>query len=69
MKIPNYDRKGGNHDRRNSLFGDNFRMLIAGQSNCGKTNTLIHMLRNPLFLYMIKSIYIHQINIKKKLRI
>ena len=51
MKIPNYDRKGGNHDRRNSLFGDNFRMLIAGQSNCGKTNTLMHLLRRPLVYY------------------
>ena len=26
-------------------------MLIAGQTHCGKTNTLMHMIRKPLIYY------------------
>ena len=28
-----------------------FRLLISGQSGCGKTNTVMHILRKPLVYY------------------
>ena len=32
-------------------------MLITGQSKCGKTNTLMHMLRTPLVYYDKVNLY------------
>ena len=56
MKIPNYDkinnnRKSNSNRKLNDFLDGDFRMLIRGQSNCGKTNTLMHMLRTPLMYY------------------
>ena len=36
---------------KNSFLDDDFRLLIAGESGCGKTNTLMHILRKPLAYY------------------
>ena len=53
MKIPNYDtQKNGKQNRKlNNLLDEDHRMLITGQSKCGQTNTLMHMLRMPLVYY------------------
>lgn len=53
MKIPNYDKnKNGKQNRKlNNFLDEDYRMLITGQSKCGKTNTLMHILRTPLFYY------------------
>ena len=53
MKIPNYDKnKNGKQNRKlNNFLDEDYRMLITGQSKCGKTNTLMHILRTPLVYY------------------
>ena len=52
MKIPNYDTKSPTQGRRyNNFLDEDFRMLISGQSGCGKTNTVMHILRKPLVYY------------------
>ena len=53
MKIPNYDRTkyGEQGIKLNNFLDGDYRMLITGQSLCGKTNTLMHMLRKPLVYY------------------
>ena len=53
MKIPNYDKNKHSKSKRrlNNFLDEDFRMLITGKSNCGKTNTLMHMLRTPLMYY------------------
>lgn len=53
MKIPNYDtNKNGKQNRKlNNLLDEDHRMLITGQSKCGQTNSLMHMLRMPLVYY------------------
>ena len=49
MKIPNYDKKLKQSKRKlNDFLDEDFRMLIAGPTRCGKTNTLIRILREPL---------------------
>ena len=62
MKIPNYDtnQKGPPRRRLNDFLDEDFRMLIAGQTRCGKTNTLMHILRTPLVYY--QKIYIFSPN-------
>ena len=50
MKIPNYDRNK-QETPKNIFFDQDFRLLIAGESGCGKTNTLMHILRKPLAYY------------------
>lgn len=62
MKIPNYDVKTNNSSskRLNDIFDEDFRLLIAGQTRCGKTNTLMHTLRKPLVYY--DKIYIYSPN-------
>ena len=64
MKIPNYDTNTNpTTKRRLNNFGldEDFRMLIAGQSGCGKTNTLMRLLRTPLVFY--DKIYIFSPNL------
>jgi len=53
MKIPNYDiiQKESSKRRLNDFLDEDFRILIAGQTRCGKTNTLMHILRTPLVYY------------------
>lgn len=54
MKIPNYDppQSGSEKKRRlNDFLDEEYRMLVAGSSGCGKTNTVMHMLRWPLVCY------------------
>ena len=61
MKIPNYDRKTKENSKKlNNIFDEDFRLLIAGESGCGKTNTLMHILRQPLVYY--DKIYIYSPN-------
>ena len=33
------------------FLDEDFRLLISGQSGCGKTNTVMHILRKPLVYY------------------
>ena len=62
MKIPNYDRKTKENSKKlNNIFDEDFRLLIAGESGCGKTNTLMHILRKPLVYY--DKIYIYSPNL------
>ena len=53
MKIPNYDNNEKKDKKRslNNFLNEDFRMLICGQSNCGKTNLLMHILRRPLVVF------------------
>ena len=52
MKISNYDTKSPTQGRSLCNFLDeDFRLLISGQSGCGKTNTVMHILRKPLVYY------------------
>lgn len=70
MKIPNHDRnsKATHKDRSPSGFSpEDFRMLVSGQSNSGKTNVVVHMIRCPLVYYDELYIYTnnhHQDKIK-----
>ena len=62
MKIPNYDRKTKENSKKlNYVFDEDFRLLIAGESGWGKTNTLMHILRKPLVYY--DKIYIYSPNL------
>ena len=38
-------------NKKKNIFDEDFRLLIAGESGCGKTNTLMHILRKPLAYY------------------
>ena len=60
MKIPNYDKKQNTTSKINNIFDEDFRLLIAGESGCGKINTLMHILRKPLVYY--DKIYIYSPN-------
>ena len=52
MKIPNYDKqKKPNKRKMVDFLDEDYRMLICGQSNCGKTNTLMHMIRMPMVYF------------------
>ena len=54
MEIPNYDTNTKNKKYKqlyDFMPNDTFRMLICGSSGCGKTNTLFHMLIEPLLYY------------------
>ena len=35
----------------NNFLDEEYLMLVCGQSGCGKTNTIMHMLRNPLVYF------------------
>ena len=67
MEIPNYD---SNIDKTNGfrqlyqhMPGDTFRLLIAGCSNMGKSNLLIHLLTKPLVFY--DQIYLYSKNLEQ----
>ena len=53
MNIPNYDidKKQTRNRRLNNFLDEEYLMLVCGQSGCGKTNTITHMLRNPLVYF------------------
>ena len=52
MKIPNYDSDlVADKTKHKSLLGSDFRMPICGSSGCGKTNTLMHIIKEPLYYY------------------
>ena len=65
MKIPNYDRKTKENSKKlNNVFDEDFRLLIAGESGCGKTNTPMHIIRKPLLYY--DKIYIYSPNLHQE---
>ena len=53
VKIPNYDTHSNEKPKRryNDYLDEDYRMLVAGASGSGKTNTVMHMLREPLTYY------------------
>ena len=55
MDIPNYDRgeksDNGFKQLHKYMPKNTFRMLLAGNSGSGKTNTLMHILQAPLVYY------------------
>ena len=61
--IKNENTKLGYSHSLNDFINEDFRMLIAGQTCCGKTNTLMQMIRKPL-IYYYKFIFFHQTVIK-----
>ena len=65
MKIPNYDSTTKeNSKKKNYIFDEDFRLLITGESGCGKTNTLMHILRKPLAYF--DKIYIYSPNLHQE---
>ena len=51
MKIPNYDSElVTDKTKHKSLLGSDFRMLVYGSSGCGKTNTLMHIIKTIMLL-------------------
>ena len=70
MKIPNYDNLKNKRTERklNDFLSEDYRMLICGQSNCGKTNLLMHLLRK-LLVYYDEIITMGIILIRKKYKI
>lgn len=62
MRIPNYDNNKEKPKDRHyyDFIGEDYRLLISGKSNCGKTNTMIHIIRKPLVYY--DKIYIYTPN-------
>ena len=67
MEIPNYDIYDNPDKKYKQLFPymptDTFRMLISGNSGCGKTNMLYHMLIKPLLYY--DKIYLYARNLEQ----
>lgn len=66
MNIPNYDREKKTtkfKQLKRYMPDECFRMLICGASGTGKTNTLLHMLLNPLIYY--DKIYLYAKNLEQ----
>ena len=67
MEIPNYDAPSDPDKKYKQLFpympNKTFRMLICGNSGCGKTNLLYHMLIKPLPYY--DEIYLYARNLEQ----
>ena len=54
MDIPDYDTSNDENNYKQLypfIPSDTFRMLICGNTGCGKTNLLYHMLMKPLIYY------------------
>ena len=53
VKLRNYDTRVNEKPKRrlNDFLDEDYAMLVAGPSRCGKTNTLMYMLREPLVYY------------------
>ena len=51
MKIPNYDTKSPSSKGNKNFLDEDFRMLVSGQTRCGKTNVVMRLLRKPLVYY------------------
>ena len=52
MKILNYDSVlVSDKTNQKSLLGSDYRMPVCGSSVCGKTNTLMHIIKRPLCYY------------------
>ena len=63
MEIPNYDKKETTNNFKqiyDFMPHRCYRMLISGKSGCGKTNTVLHMLIQPLIYY--EKIYMYSKN-------
>ena len=68
MEIPNYDStEETKYKKFKQLYpympSDTFRMLICGNSGCGKTNLLYHMLMKPFLYY--DEIYLYARNLEQ----
>ena len=66
MEIPNYDSTDDPDKKYKQLYPyvtDTFRMLICGNSGCGKTNLLYHMLIKLLLYY--DEIYLYARNLEQ----
>ena len=67
MEIPNYDSRDNPDKKYKQLFpympSDTFRMFICGNSACGKTNLLYHMLIKPLLYF--DEIYLYARNLEQ----
>ena len=60
MKIPNYDTNTKENSKKiNNIFDEDFRL-----SGCGKTNTLMHILQQPLVYY--DKIFIYSPNLHQE---
>ena len=66
MEIPNYDSDGEKKYKQlySYMASDTFRMLICGNSGCGKTNLLYHMLMKPLLQF--DEYYLYAKNLEQK---
>ena len=69
MEIPNYDSTSKDANKKFKqrypfMPSDTFRMLICGNSGCGKTNLLYHMLIKPLLYY--DEIYLYARNLEQE---
>lgn len=50
--MPNYDKKS--NKTKSAFYNfivEEYSMLVCGQSGCGETNVVMHMLREPLVYY------------------
>ena len=64
MEITNYDKVVDFKSIHDFMPQEgSFRMLLCGPSNCGKTNTLMIMLMNPLLYY--DKLYIYPKNLEQ----
>ena len=54
--------KANQKQKIEQLLDEEYLMLVCGQSGCGKTNTIMHMLRNPLVYF--DKIYLYTPNEK-----
>ena len=66
MDIPNYDTSDAENNYNKLcpfMPSDTFRMLICGNTGCGKTNFLYHILMKPLIYY--DDIYLYARNLEQ----
>ena len=53
VKLRNYDTRVNEKPKRrlNDFLDEDYAMLVAGPSRCGKTNTVMNLLREPFVYY------------------